>query len=391
MKQIGGATLAFDRKLSMLGGHKALRQGLSVVARIGDSLWLANDEAITLERLTLSTGPDQHEPHFADHRQFALHDYIKLPLPRSDTGEIDEADIEGIDFSGDYLWLVGSHSLKRTRPREEDSPRQSAKRLAKLGRDGNRFLLARIPLVDEDDGPVLKKKVKVHGVMRSAAILRGDATGNDLMDALAEDIHLRPFLGIPGKDNGFDIEGLAVVGERLLLGLRGPVLRGWAVILEVMPIEVADNPRALKLMKFVPDKQPYLKHFIQLDGLGIRDLCVQGEDLLILAGPTMELDGPVKLFRWPGGANSPRESAVCRDDLELLGEIPYGQGDEAGMDHAEGITLLADDAGQPQSLLVVYDSAAARRQGTEAETVRADIFALPQRHPGSAIGTKAEP
>lgn len=391
MKQIGSATLEFDRRLSMLGGHKALRQGLSIVARTGDCLWLANDEAITIERLTLSTGHDRHEPHFADHRQFALHDYLKLPLPRSDSGEIDEADIEGIDFSGDYLWLVGSHSLKRTRPREDDSPRQCAKRLAKLGRDGNRFLLARIPIVVEGDGPVLKKKVKVNGVTRSAAILRGDATGNDLTGALAEDIHLRPFLGVPGKDNGFDIEGLAVVGERLLLGLRGPVLRGWAVILEIMPIEVADNPRALKLMKFVPGKQPYLKHLIQLDGLGIRDLCVHGQDLLILAGPTMELDGPVKLFRWPGGANSPREAAVCRDGLELLGAIPYGQGDEAGKDHAEGITLLAGDGDQAQSLLVVYDSAAPRRQGTEAETVRADIFALPERHPTNAIGVKAVP
>lgn len=390
MKHIGGATLEFDRRLSLLGGRKALRQGLSVVARTGDSLWLANDETITIERLTLSTGRDKHEPRFADHRQFALHDYLKLPIPRSDSGEIDEADIEGIDFSGDYLWLVGSHSLKRTRPRDDDSPRRTAKRLAKLSRDGNRFLLARIPIVDEGDGPVLRKKVKRDGEMRSAAILRGDATGNDLMGALVEDIHLRPFLGVPGKDNGFDIEGLAVVGERLLLGLRGPVLRGWAVILEIMPIEVANNPRALKLMKFVPDKQPYLKHFLQLDGLGIRDLCVHGEDLLILAGPTMELDGPVKLFRWPGGASSPREAAVCRDDLELLGAIPYGQGNEAGMDHAEGITLLADDDDQVRSVLVVYDSAAPRRQGTEAETVRADIFALPERHPTIAIGVKAD-
>ena len=33
---------------------------------------------------------------------------------------------------------------------------------------------------------------------------------------------------IPGKDNGFDMEGLAVDGDRLLLGLRGPVLRGFS-------------------------------------------------------------------------------------------------------------------------------------------------------------------
>ncbi len=38
---------------------------------------------------------------------------------------------------------------------------------------------------------------------------------------------------IPGKDNGFDIEGLAVREDRLLLGLRGPVLRGHAFVLEL--------------------------------------------------------------------------------------------------------------------------------------------------------------
>ena len=57
--------------------------------------------------------------------------------------------------------------------------------------------------------------------------------GNDLTEALRGDEHLGSFLAIPGKDNGFDIEGLAVAGERLFIGLRGPVLRGWAVILEV--------------------------------------------------------------------------------------------------------------------------------------------------------------
>ena len=32
--------------------------------------------------------------------------------------------------------------------------------------------------------------------------------------------------GIPSNDNGFDVEGLAVSGNRVFLGLRGPVLAG---------------------------------------------------------------------------------------------------------------------------------------------------------------------
>jgi L-seryl-tRNA(Ser) seleniumtransferase len=46
---------------------------------------------------------------------------------------------------------------------------------------------------------------------------------------------------IPGKDNGLDVEGLASVGDRLLVGLRGPVLRGWAIVLEIEPEQVAEH------------------------------------------------------------------------------------------------------------------------------------------------------
>jgi len=126
--------------------------------------------------------------------------------------------------------------------------------------------------------------------------LDGDATGNELTRALSQDEHLQPFLEIPGKDNGFDIEGLAVANGRILLGLRGPVLRGWAVILEVELRENKQDPSILKLKNIGPADQPYRKHFVDLGGLGIRDLCIHGNDLLILAGPTMDLDGPVTIF-----------------------------------------------------------------------------------------------
>ncbi|MDO9091347.1 MAG: DUF3616 domain-containing protein [Rubrivivax sp.] len=39
-------------------------------------------------------------------------------------------------------------------------------------------------------------------------------------------------MAIPGKDNGLDIAGLVVDGRWLLLGLRGPLLRGWSALLE---------------------------------------------------------------------------------------------------------------------------------------------------------------
>ena len=81
-----------------------------------------------------------------------------------------------------------------------------------------------------------------HGEL-TAARLQGDARANQLTKALRNDPHVGRFVprvlknddidGIPSKDNGFDVEGLAVSGDRVFLGLRGPVLRGWAMVVEL--------------------------------------------------------------------------------------------------------------------------------------------------------------
>jgi len=201
VRKIGTAQLRFDPKLNRLGKGKGkeLRHGLSVVFQSGNSLWLANDETISLERLALQREGSESELRFGDHRQFALSDYLKLPArPPSDPEDIEEADVEGIDVSEGYLWLVGSHSLKRAKPREDDPARKGVKRLATVSSDGNRFLLARIPVVDEADGQTFAKEVEDEGGMRTAALLHGNDAGNDLTRALAQDPHLQAFLAVPG-------------------------------------------------------------------------------------------------------------------------------------------------------------------------------------------------
>jgi len=107
---------------------------------------------------------------------------------------------------------------------------------------------------------------------------------------------------------------------------------------------------------------------LDLEGLGVRDLCPHGDDLLILAGPTMDLDGPVRIYRWHGAATADIPTIV-RDNLitrEL--ELSYGEGD----DHAEGISMLGDDR-----VLVVYDSPA-RARLTGDGAVIADVVLLPR-------------
>lgn len=374
MKPSSTVDLEFDPERDDLGKGKELRDGLSVALQIGDSLWVANDESISLERLSLikegNTGNYRSGRH---HQQFSLAEYLRLPVaPPKDPADLEEVDVEGLDYGDGYLWLVGSHSLKRKKPTLKDGAKEAQKQLAKVSTDGNRYLLARIPVVEGDGTYTLAKEDTQKEKKRSAAQLRGNAQGNDLTEALRGDKHLGPFLAIPGKDNGFDIEGLAVAGERLFLGLRGPVLRGWAVILEVEPEEDSKQPFTLRLKPIGPNQRLYRKHFLQLGGLGIRDICAQGADLLILGGPTMDLDGPVTIFRWPGGTAPKGESVVPSDELQRVLDVPYGQ----GVDHAEGMTLFAPDGGTARSLLVVYDSASENRQLGEGTAV-ADVFLLP--------------
>jgi hypothetical protein len=343
----------------MFSAYPVVRDALSAVIPIGDTLWLANDETTHLERLILQGEDCDGNPQYGDHTHIDLHAYLQLPIAAGEKNS--EIDVEGLDYHDGYLWLVGSHSLKRKQPPQGESVDKAIRKLAKLERDANRYLLARIPVAVEEGIATLQAP--------AAQLPIHHKTGNPLLAALHDDPHLGDFLAIPGKDNGFDIEGLAVVGQRLFLGLRGPVLRGWAVILEVEVAE-GDDPSTLQLANIGADERPYRKHFLQLGGLGVRDLCVQGDDLLILAGPTMSLDGPVTVHRWQGGAIPEGESLVAAEHLPVVLDVPYGQGD----DHAEGMCLFQRGDGGT-ALLVVYDSAASHRKQGKT-TVSADLFPL---------------
>lgn len=368
--------LEFDAVRNRLDDEKELRDSLSVAAHAGRNLFVASDETTTVERLTTEDGGQT----FKHHATYALADFIRLP------GKDDEeVDIEGLAADGGYLWLVGSHSSKRKKPKADapDVEKQIEKLSnARVETQGNRYTLARIPLAQAEDGGdyELAAYAPDYGgakQARTAASLPARRDGGALTDALRDDEHLGQFLSVPGKDNGFDIEGLAVSGTRIFLGLRGPVLRGWAVVLEIEVATDEDDASRLRLRKSSKGRR-YRKHFLQLEGLGIRELCVQGRDLIVMAGPTMELDGRTAVFRWPNALDVNSESLVSGQRLVRLFDLPFPSVEDAGREHAEGLTLFPARGSRTTAttLLITYDAPAKhRRQGTSA--VLADVFELP--------------
>lgn len=346
--------LQFDRESEDLIGE------ISAIAFTPDgSLWVGSDELVAVERLSPISSCI-----YGQHQRFQSSDFVELFDPES------EIDIEGMDYSEGYLWLVGSHSTKRNKP-EGDKYQKDIENLSEIETDANRYVLARVPIVNGQ--PVKSYKQSDGEDALVAATLRKNSEHNQLMEALAEDKHLGPFIKmrIPSKDNGLDIEGLAVSGNRIFLGLRGPVLRGRAVIVE---IEVEDTePGVLELKKIGDNGECYRKHFVNLNGLGVRELCLYGDNLIILAGPTMELEGSMQVFQLKNLLEHSNDTIWERheDDLSVLFDLPF----TPGVDHAEGLALMPC-LGYETALMVVYDSPSDERRPGK-KSLFADVFRLP--------------
>lgn len=329
--------------------EKPITEQLSaaVFTENGQYLWLAADEEIAIERLEKID-----DSRYGLHQRFALQDLLDHFDPTEK-----EVDIEGLDYDGQSLWLIGSHSSKRKKAKKNPI---GGKQLT-IDIDKNRYLLARIPLVGRN---LLKTTAANH-----SAVLKREETTNELIEVLKQDPYLGEIIlsNLPGKDNGFDIEGFVIQDQKILIGLRGPVLRGIAILIEIELAEVETG--ILSLKPIGSDGKRYKLHFLDLNGLGIRELCFKEDHLLILAGPTMSLDGSMRLFQLNNPFSLPENSLTKQDNetLKFLFEIPHGFQN----DRAEGITLYTD-----QSILVVYDTPNKQRLLDHEFTVLADVFHL---------------
>lgn len=229
----------------------------------------------------------------------------KKPSPNCPEGkdDFDEFDGEGVAYSPPYFYVVGSHGCSR----KHDTFRISS------------FILARIR-VDDEGRPVeaVETTYRVSDLLQQAHTV-GRFFGESLK----------------GAAKGLNIEGIAVDGDRVFLGLRAPV-NGTAYIVEGSasplfapghdPLPAGEKPVVIPVS---------LGH-----EAGIRDLALLPDGkLLILAGAAQEPDIPYSIFLLDRKMETPIELAPQRSDQPT---------------RAEGMAVL-DASPQEIRVLLLFD------------------------------------
>lgn len=181
----------------------------------------------------------------------------------------DELDIEGLAWQEPYLYAIGSHSKKRKKIKADFSNKKNLKRLSQIHDEPARNQLFRVQLDDQ---------LKVRQIESLS-----------LMPIIKSFPLISPFTALPSKENGVDIEGIAVRGNHLFIGFRGPVLRGDLV--PILKLRMNDKKFAVQASKL---------KLVNLGGLGIRDMMAFERTFYLLSGPVNHLPDDYHIHAWGG-------------------------------------------------------------------------------------------
>jgi Protein of unknown function (DUF3616) len=310
------------------GRKSDLLMSLSAVASSKGCLWTASDEGRSVECLVAENGGYRLKK---QHKLDSLFKHLPKKKDPYDHRK-PEADIESLAAHDGALWICGSHAKVRRRRKLDENAKvnTSAQAPYALVRSRpSRCLLGRVPF--NGDAQIEAELDKA-----SAAHLPFAGT-NSLRTMLKQDRFLQPFVRLPSKENGLDIEGVTVTKDgAVFLGLRGPLIETRAVIVKIELDEPLD----------VAALTPY---FLDLGGLGVRDLTRRGDDILILAGPVSGLGGGFSIHCWtPGKAKRVQTTTL----LYRWPEPPPRE--RTWPEHPEAICCL--ERGNRDGLLVLYDN-----------------------------------
>lgn len=282
---------------------------LSAICRVGDSLLTAADEGDSFQLLQ-STAEGVYQAGQA----------VSL-------GTGGEMDIEALASDHRFVYVLGSHSRKRKKVSAYESKsrrRAYQKNRARLTHRGVEPEETRHHLVRMELSPEASLKPTTKNAV-------------DLTSYLSSNPTLGPFVHLASKENGVDLEGVAVKHSKLYVGFRGPVLReGFVPVMELQ----FDQPEENRLS------------YVNLGGRGIRSLCEVSDGFLILAGPVGDAQQSFQLYHWDGRDCLPGKRTEIEEPcgvVRLLGAVSTPLGAKA-----EGLEVLDDD-GEELTILVLFD------------------------------------
>lgn len=248
-------------------------------------------------------------------------------------GKKDEADIEGLaigksETAGETtVYAIGCHCANRKKLEDDKTMAKNLERLGTVETEESRAGVYRLTVNAQGalSKPVQRKSLK--------SFFEGSSFLQRFVSLPSKES------SIPSKENGIDIEGLAVDTDgKLFAGLRGPVLRGNFVPVLVFDF---DNPDGAAL------------RFVNLKGLGIRDMAAVKGGFLVLAGPVGEGPADFRIFFWDGTDAIPGKDRQKAFVINELGTISPPEPDAK----LEGLAVLSEDD-QKFEVLLVFDGLA---------------------------------
>jgi hypothetical protein len=298
------------------------QRNISAIATWGQHAFIASDEATQSHGNCL-----QRFDSSGEHFTAAPSGMVELDVPeaRVEDGEdtLPEMDLEGLAVEGNSLYAIGSHSAKRKSVSAVDNTREKNRRrlTSAAKKQPYRDCLLKIELNDD-------------GTQQSIS-------RTSLADYLDATEPFKTHRSVAGKENGVDIEGLAVKDGSLFVGFRGPVLRGNYV--PIVRCKFGDPPAEHEIL------------FVNLEGRGVRDLITVENGLLILAGPVGDGSETYRLYYWNGEDQVPGTDVEVTDQdsgLISLGDLPMPE--TRGSLKAEGIALVTETT-QTWELIIMFD------------------------------------
>jgi len=296
-------------------------EDISAVVSFGSFLAIGSDESKRKIQILQMQGDNVYQ----------VKDDLEIKLPVLAEEDDQEIDIEGMSISnGNTLFVIGSHSLRRLRVREDKTYLENRERITRVISEDKKNTIFKLTL-----NPQTAAASKEIETIRIKEIIENDSI-------------LGIFTPIPSKENGIDIEGIASDGDTLYIGFRGPVLRG-----NYVPVMVIED---------FEKKSDYELRFLNLGGNGIRDITKVKGGFLIIAGPVGDGIGSYQLHFWDGLDCLPGKDKPQNPHTTLLGEIPppkNAEGKDFKEAKAEGIAVIEEHTkgnSTVYQVIVVYDS-----------------------------------